>query len=226
MPNYCMNKLELVGDQKEVAQLLKWVKGPDNAFDFQRIIPMPESIKDTERGSISFASEAVCLYLQDKTVSNHLQWLMERNQIAMEKLDATIEKWEKEKKIDLAMGYRIIANRLAYNGCGDWYEWCIENWGTKWEACETEVVDNVINFETAWSPCTPIVEKLAELFPEIQFIYTYFEPGVSLAGIEKYQNGDCVELQVYEQEEKEYRYIGEGFGYEFENDNEENNKVN
>ena len=40
-------------------------------------------------------------------------------------------------------------------GKNNWYDWSIENWGTKWNACNTEVVDDTGNllyyrFETAW----------------------------------------------------------------------------
>ena len=41
-----------------------------------------------------------------------------------------------------------------YNDFG--YDWCIENWGTKWNACEQvnvlgeEEID--LDFQTAWSP--------------------------------------------------------------------------
>ena len=40
-------------------------------------------------------------------------------------------------------------------GKNNWYHWSIENWGTKWNACNTEIVDDTGNllyyrFETAW----------------------------------------------------------------------------
>jgi hypothetical protein len=54
----------------------------------------------------------------------------------------------------------------------DWYMWCCANWGTKWNACHTEValVGNGskavrLRFDTAWSIPWPIYEALAERFP-------------------------------------------------------------
>jgi len=210
-----MNKIELLGTESDLQELLKFVKTKESDFDFSKIMPMPETIKNTERGSLSFASEAVSNYLKNQIVSNHLKWMMEKEEITIDNIDEAIKKWESEKRVDVEMGYRILENRKNHNGCGDWYEWAIENWGTKWEACEVEIIDNVICFDTAWTPSTPVIERLAELFPKVALLYKYFEPGVSLAGSERYEDGECVQLNVFDIDEKEYQNIAEEFGFEF-----------
>ena len=215
MPNYCLNRLTLEGTPKDVAELLAFIKGEHSDFDFNNVIPIPPSIEDTQRGSVSFASEAACHYLNDKTINTHMQWLIDKNQLAEDEITAAITRWIEEKRIDIALGYRIIENRRQFDGCGDWYEWCVENWGTKWTACEADVDGNVITFETAWAPCSPIVEKLSELYPKITMEYCYFEPGISLAGRERYCDGECVQIQIYDYDEDDYRLIGESFGYDF-----------
>ena len=68
-----------------------------------------------------------------------------------------------------------------------WYHWCIDNWGTKWEADVTgfEVQDYdtlEIEFQTAWSPPEGVVRKLREKFPELSFQCFYDEPGAEIAG--------------------------------------------
>ena len=50
MPNHIMNRLRLEGDQNRIDELLKSVKGKDSVLDFNRIIPMPESL-NIEAGS-------------------------------------------------------------------------------------------------------------------------------------------------------------------------------
>jgi hypothetical protein len=59
----------------------------------------------------------------------------------------------------------------------DEYDWCVENWGTKWNSYETELRKKgswqlVITFETAWAPPLPIIEALFKKYPEvdIQFL--------------------------------------------------------
>ena len=45
-----MNRLRLKGDQNRLDELLKSVKGKDSILDFNKIIPMPESL-NIEAGS-------------------------------------------------------------------------------------------------------------------------------------------------------------------------------
>lgn len=42
----------------------------------------------------------------------------------------------------------------------NWYDWNLENWGTKWNAYSTERDGNTITFNTAWASPTPVIEKL------------------------------------------------------------------
>lgn len=58
-------------------------------------------------------------------------------------------------------------------GKNNWYDWSITNWGTKWNAYDDYVENNVITFNTAWSCPMPVLDALAEL------CYTY---GVSFTG--------------------------------------------
>lgn len=53
-------------------------------------------------------------------------------------------------------------------GKNNWYDWSLDNWGTKWNAYNFKLVkedDNNlhIEFDTAWAPPTPIFEKLEEM---------------------------------------------------------------
>lgn len=60
----------------------------------------------------------------------------------------------------------------------DWYDWRISNWGTKWNAYETEI-DSCsdgsveIYFCTANDGAIPIIKKLVEKYPHLEFIYKY-----------------------------------------------------
>jgi hypothetical protein len=73
-------------------------------------------------------------------------------------------------------------------GAADWYQWCINNWGTKWDVGEevdtaTRIDENTVklSFDTAWNPPVNFYEHLAA---ELDFDITayYLEEGMGFAG--------------------------------------------
>ena len=69
-----------------------------------------------------------------------------------------------------------------------WYDWRVQNWDTKWDAYDVEVVDpdpeNMeITFNTAWSPPEAICHALREKFEDtVAISWFYDEPGCEIAG--------------------------------------------
>lgn len=55
----------------------------------------------------------------------------------------------------------------------NWFDWRVDNWGTKWNACECYINSNYIYYQTAWSFSEPILKKLSELFPNVEFLFKY-----------------------------------------------------
>ena len=86
---------------------------------------------------------------------------------------------------------------------GKWdYDWCCENWGTKWDAQDTDISadGSVINFETAWSPPIPVITELARRFPDFRFELEYEEPGMGFEGTCVWESGNMI-LDDYRQME-------------------------
>lgn len=109
-------------------------------------------------------------------------------------------------------------------------EWCVENWGTKWNAmythCETsgsneidiDTRDNKLynvtyDFDTAWSPPIPVVAKMAEMFPTLEFELEYEEGGEGFKGSNSFADGKQIAADVYyfesenEEEYEQYQII-------------------
>ncbi len=68
-----------------------------------------------------------------------------------------------------------------------WYDWRVQNWDTKWDCYDVEVIDEdhdcvEIQFSTAWSPPEAICHKLREDYPDIAISWFYDEPGCEIAG--------------------------------------------
>jgi hypothetical protein len=68
-----------------------------------------------------------------------------------------------------------------------WYDWRVQNWDTKWDCYDVEVVDDdpectEIQFNTAWSPPEAICHALREQYPDVSISWFYDEPGCEIAG--------------------------------------------
>ena len=78
-------------------------------------------------------------------------------------------------------------NHLETNSHPNWYNWSIENWGTKWDADDVQSVDTdkttiVYYFDTAWSPPEPICVALRTKFPHLIISWFYREDGIQISG--------------------------------------------
>lgn len=91
-----------------------------------------------------------------------------------------------------------LRKRKMY-GKNNWRDWSIANWGTKWNAYEYNIVTdhsgrNKIEFFTAWSAPHPVIEKLAEMFPDIQITHEWADDDVgNNCGMYRYANGKRTE---------------------------------
>ena len=69
----------------------------------------------------------------------------------------------------------------------NWYDWRCDNWGTKWDACESYINHNDIDFfsvtfDTAWSPPIEWINYIMKDFPDLHFSLEYDEPGCAFGG--------------------------------------------
>ena len=67
-----------------------------------------------------------------------------------------------------------------------WYEWCSDNWGTKWDVdCDLTIINKYrmeFEFNSAWAPPIPWLEIVGRLFPNLFLCLTYDEPGACFRG--------------------------------------------
>lgn len=187
MPNHITNILKFKGDSEQVHTMLDKIKSDELGFgsiDFNKIIPMPESL-NIEAGSRTDEALYVCMMALNpaapdmgvpKLSSEEYQKLA--NIVGRSKgeqfmtLDAQrISRASKYTPLSdvIAMGQVVISNFLQY-GCGDWYGWCNRNWGTKWNAYDVhfDQESQSIHFLTAWDTPMPVIDKLSQMFPEVE----------------------------------------------------------
>jgi hypothetical protein len=124
--------------------------------------------------------------------------------------------------------YEIRMNELVEKyGASGWYNWRVSNWGTKWDACESDWdLDDrelTIHFQTAWAPPIGWLENVSAQFPELVFKMTFQEEGMGFCGradgadgIVEWEEGGVVlhdeeGLEVeWDTETDRYKYVESG----------------
>lgn len=219
----------MVGTKRQITKVKNRVlaekKENVRLFSFDRIIECPTELREVTSGSeesiyLALFSEVpdsnttpnnqkvyeVCLDLFGKNYSKEHIAAFSNEIYAQENED-------KESLRKRVIEKELLANKYNQNmksyGYTSWYDWCVDNWGTKWDATNVNVTDtNVetkkgkslkkvcISYDTAWAPAIPVVRKLAELFPKCLVKLRYFECGAAFQGILKLKGKE--ELQNWE----------------------------
>lgn len=87
---------------------------------------------------------------------------------------------------------------IEKTGYSDWYDFCVNEWGTKWDIDPYDKVvieDGVMvsfGFDSAWAPPVGVYDKLYEEGYVVEA--SYYEPGMAFVG--KYEHGfdECIDI--------------------------------
>ena len=128
------------------------------------------------------------------------------------------------------------ARNIATHGYGNWYDYCVNEWGTKWDVGGNDYNEPqqdspnkiTMSFDSAWAPPTAAMDKFMDLGFSVRLYY--YEPGMCFAGIysedgdDYYDLSDMTSAQVAEDIPSE---LDEMFGIsetmaEYEEEEEEN----
>jgi len=171
MPNWCYNKLVISGPKEIRKKFLSDaflacqncppVDGCVTDFTFHMVMPMPEELYNTT---------APRPRTQDDVRQHAKHFGMS------------------EQDFNFAMQHAITAEQAAELdalkarfGADNWYDWCLKNWGVKWDAANVNksvyARGITITFETAWGPPVGIIHALAAKYPELTFRNTYSVEG-------------------------------------------------
>lgn len=197
MPNYCANRLTLQGTPEDVAAFRELmlvehgVEGSDEkeiAFDFERIIPMPECLPQSED---NVSTHMFHILKRDAEMQRGWEWIntFRGGQLGPFADGILLEDDQLEAKLEasdphsLATARQMIASEKE-TGYTSWYQWAIDKWGTKWNSmhCRVESDEPLqIRFDTAWAPPVPVFEALAERFPNLAIHCASFDEGWGFA---------------------------------------------
>lgn len=143
MPNHIKNELHV---SKKVLDALV---GDDGDVDFNNVIQMPEGLGITAASTPQTFAERTLLVgpllsLRTPTGINS-------------PLDLNDEYWD--------LFIKMLQNYRSHKHF-TWYEWCLEKWGTKWNAYDSNQEEYGISFNTAWSAPFPVIHALSVKFPD------------------------------------------------------------
>jgi hypothetical protein len=139
-----------------------------------------------------------------------------------------IRNWEYKKELD-AVREKL---NIKYFGFKDWYDFCVSEWGTKWDIGGDDGIATlkedtlILSFDSAYSPPIDAYKKLEQMGFEIWALY--YESGMMFCGSYGQGNDEFYDIDAGSEwvEENIPKYINEEFGIsqsmaEWEDDNQE-----
>lgn len=165
MPNWCENDLEISGAYSDVNNCRNEI-APTNEVDFFKIVPIPDILSEICSGGRMINGKK-CNEWRKITIRDKVKI------VAIPKIEL--------KKLKAKYG---VTNLI---------DWCYLNWGTKWSACDGDLISDwngtidgigrvEFTFNTAWSPPIPIMDALIKRYPKLEFNLRYYEGGMGYEG--------------------------------------------
>lgn len=106
----------------------------------------------------------------------------------------------------------------------DWYQWRIDNWGTKWNANDVDTNNDLneilYHFDTAWGPPIEFVETAAKKFPNLYFQIAFYEEGCCFAGMNEFKDGELAHREIHHGVAEMNQFVADRFDYEIYSEEE------
>ena len=174
MPNHCENIIEFTqATTSQLDQIRHELCTYDTdkkvfELDFNKAIPQPYPMVSVAiNDDIIKQYSAFYHYFKDKINEDKMREILNDNNAMISYSDkinmmasSFIDNWYTKEKPELTDD-QILPN---------WYDWNIDNWGTKWNAYDTELSDTGILFYTAWE--SPSDELLVAIYEKLKNILT------------------------------------------------------
>jgi hypothetical protein len=185
MPNWCETNIMITGDSDTLAELdlimrsegYERPRETDEDGQPMRLVPMPEVLQGTRSPAPEgeFDPNGRWQALVDDPSNDY--W--------------TPVHYKSEKAAHEALVARA-ARAKAEAGYADWYNWSIDNWGTKWPmSVHGYTYDSGaihISGETAWAPPSELLRTISERWP-VTIRLSYAEPGMDFIGASVFEKG-------------------------------------
>ncbi len=201
MPNWCWNNLSVNGPKEEMDKFYATLNKEESleiivekSLLENKKVEELNSLKEKEEGQ--WVRNNLKEYLRIKNLPIE-EFYTEYKKLTFDELGNACKKPE----IGMLTKFYPMPDKIEVNGesiMPDWYNWRISNWGTKWDVdINGDIEDEeefTCTFESAWSPPTDWLQKVAGDFPKLNFILNYEESGSCFKGTFEI----CIEDDIYE----------------------------
>jgi hypothetical protein len=142
-----------------------------------------------------------------------------------------LSEFDKDRPFGLGITQAESDRLIGVYGYDNWYDWCIFNWGTKWNAYdvtewsihdrEDGTMSATIYYETAWSPVTALWMKVSKDYPKCEFYHEFADEGGGFLGSEVIFDGRIISEEELDWNSDDGIELREGLGRYFPEDEEE-----
>jgi hypothetical protein len=191
MPNWVENDLYVIGSVKHRRAVEQALVGEGGeAVDFNRVVPMPSSFllspsgaANPKEGSDPFSWEWVrelgLSTIDD--IENHIaEKLYSIGVPKHQDLDISSFSRRHPRRSEIVDWCQCMGVVLPIKyGHPSWCEWSEQNWGAKWNASQSAIVQRrhvlKFKFNTPWRAPTRVVVALAKAHPQVTIVMQSFE---------------------------------------------------
>ena len=160
MPNYCFNRIKLNLSFEELIKLKGRILSKDDFgdyyFDFNKLIERPENtlLKAYDDNLAKAFSkyyyenpDSLDQELLNKIIKNEVKKIKVNGMLV--NIDQYVEDRYSKEELKNYIGKMLTL----------WHEWCVENWGTKWNSLFSSISREELVFSTAWHPISQALFK-------------------------------------------------------------------
>ncbi len=179
MPNFVRNVLYF--EKQDMPEILEGIKGWDKDIDFDKIIPVPDWLYYNCRGKM-LEGLSVYRYLLGEPLEecHHARWLYELFHKKNESEKACFKRLSEDGTVNLRLGAKAY-DSYREHGELDLFQWQMENWKCN-EPIISAVEGNVLFFNTSWQAPIPVIEALADKYPDTNICYRWSDEDGETAG--------------------------------------------
>lgn len=171
MPDWNHNVLLLKTKPEIFDKIIKEVHSDTSDFDFNKILPQPKGLFLENTPAIPVEGLA---YLQKNDQDKYqevIQAAIKFNKFEKflewrpASLPAIVADNEKSARKPTDTESKMIESFIA-TGCFSWFDWNVQNWGTKWSAQEANInpKSQAIEFDTPWCAPTKLLQAFANKY--------------------------------------------------------------